>query len=242
VRVLIVEDDRRICAFLERGLAAEGYAAQSVHSAPDAQAAVAAGSRRLSAVLLDLGLPGGDGYELLAWIRRREPALPIIVVTARAEVAERVRGLELGANDYVVKPFAFAELLARLRAVLRSASQPSTTELVVDDLRFDLLTKIASRAGRRIELSPKEWALLEMFMRYPDHVLTRERILSEVWDYDFEPGSNVVDVYVGYLRRKLNRPGLDPLIETVRGAGYRLVPAARHAQGRTGIPVDRGSR
>jgi DNA-binding response OmpR family regulator len=160
---------------------------------------------------------------VLRGLRKRDTTLPVVILTARAEIGDKVRGLDLGANDYVTKPFAFEELLARVRAALRSTSQPSANELVVGDLRLDLFTKVAQRGGRRIELAPREWALLELFMRHPAHVLSRSRILSEVWEYDFDPGSNVVDVYVGYLRRKLNLPGLEPLLKTIRGAGYRLI-------------------
>jgi two-component system OmpR family response regulator len=159
---------------------------------------------------------------VLRKLRQNGSAVPVIVLTARAEVADRVRGLDAGANDYVTKPFAFEELLARIRAVRRTATQPTSTELVVDDLRLDLLSKVAWRGGRRIDLAPREWALLELFMRQPTRVLTRAHILSKVWEYDADPGTNVVDVYVGYLRRKLNLPGTAPLIHTVRGAGYRL--------------------
>ena len=176
-------------------------------------------------VLLDLGLPLGDGEEVLRWLRANAGAQPVIILTARAEVADKVRGLNAGANDYMTKPFSFAELVARVRAALRTAEQPSATELVVGDLRLDLLSKVAWRAGRRIDLAPREWGLLELFMRHPGQVLSRAQILDHVWDYDFDPGSNVVDVYVGYLRRKLNGPGIAPLIGTVRGAGYRLTGA-----------------
>ena len=132
-------------------------------------------------------------------------------------------GLNEGANDYLPKPFAFAELVARIRVAVRSGTQPSSTELVVGDIRLDLLSKIASRHGRAIELSQREWSLLELFLRHPGQVLTRAQILSAVWDYSFDPGSNVVDVYVGYLRKKLDSPDAPSVIQTVRGAGYRLV-------------------
>ena len=132
-------------------------------------------------------------------------------------------GLNAGANDYLPKPFAFDELVARVRAALRSTEQPGATELVVGDLRFDLLSKVATRGAKRIELSQREWTLLELFLRHPGQVLSRAQILSAVWDYSFDPGSNVVDVYVGYLRKKLDRPLEDSLIQTVRGAGYRFI-------------------
>ena len=223
MRVLIVEDDVRIAAFLDKGLRAEGHSVTTAASANEAEASLALFNDQLDLMLLDLGLPGGDGEDILRRLRRRGSHLPVIVLTARAEVADRVRGLDAGANDYVTKPFAFEELLARMRAVRRTVDSPDTHELIVGDLRLDTMSKVAWRTGRRIDLSPREWALLELFMRNPTRVLTRTHILSKVWQYDVDPGTNVVDVYVGYLRRKLNRPGLDPLISTVRGAGYRLI-------------------
>lgn len=223
MNVLLVEDDPRIVSFLEKGLRAEGYRTEVASSVQEAVAYVGPPADDVDLVLLDLALPDGTGEEVLVHLRRQGSAVPVIVLTARGEVADKVRGLELGANDYITKPFSFDELLARLRVALRPAGQPTTQELVVADLRLDLLTKVAWRADRRIDLAPREWALLELFMRNPTHVLSRSRILSRVWDFDYDPGSNVVDVYVGYLRRKLNRPGLAPLIQTVRGAGYRLL-------------------
>ena len=224
MHILIVEDDARIASFLVKGFSAEGYGSTVV-------ASIAAASDLLvsdlwpepDVVLLDLGLPDGSGEDFLEVLRRKLPQLPVIILTARGQVDDKVRGLDRGANDYVTKPFAFAELLARVRAVARASSQAANHELVVGDLRLDLLTKLAWRAGRRIDLAPREWAMLEMFMRNPTHVLSRSKILSQVWDFSFDPGSNVVDVYVGYLRRKLNRDSLEPLIVTVRGAGYRLM-------------------
>ncbi|HVC24806.1 MAG TPA: response regulator transcription factor [Acidimicrobiales bacterium] len=226
MRILVVEDDERIASFLVKGLRAEGYAAIVVGDGADAEHLLLRAAEPFDLVLLDLGLPGLSGEDVLRNLRRRDAALPVVILTARAEVGEKVHGLDLGANDYVTKPFAFEELLARVRAAVRSSTQPTASELAVGDLRLDLFTKVAQRGGRRIDLAPREWALLELFMRHPTHVLTRARILSEVWEYDFDPGSNVVDVYVGYLRRKLNRPGLDPMLKTVRGAGYRLVEHA----------------
>jgi len=223
VRVLIVEDDARIASFLEKGLTAEGHSVTTAGTAHEADAALSLFAEQLDLVLLDLGLPAGDGEDILRRVRRRGSTVPVIVLTARAEVSDRVRGLDAGANDYVTKPFAFEELLARMRAVRRAVEAPASTELIVGDLRLDIMSKVAWRAGRRIDLAPREWALLELFMRNPTKVLTRTHILSKVWQYDLDPGTNVVDVYVGYLRRKLNRDGLEPLISTVRGAGYRLV-------------------
>ncbi len=217
-----MEDDAGIASFLSKGLAAEGYGAivakdisaalTHVHHEPDS----------FDVVLLDLSLPDGSGEEVLAALRQRAPSRPVIILTARGRVEDKVKGLDMGANDYVTKPFSFEELLARIRAAVRSTGQPAGHEIVVGDLRLDLHTKLAWRAGRRIELAPREWALLELFMRNPTQILSRTVILSHVWDFSFDPGSNVVDVYVGYLRRKLNFDGLEPLIQTIRGAGYRL--------------------
>jgi len=223
MRVLIVEDDPRITSFLDKGLTAEGNSVTCAATASEAETALSAYGDQLDLMLLDLGLPGGDGEDILRRLRRRGSTLPVIVLTARAEVSDRVRGLDAGANDYVVKPFAFEELLARMRAVRRTVERPGAHELVVGDLRLDTLSKVAWRAGRRIDLAPREWALLELFMHQPTRVFTRAHILNRVWEFDMDPGSNVVDVYVGYLRRKLNRPGLETLLHTVRGVGYRLM-------------------
>ena len=223
MRILIVEDDTGIVSFLVKGLKAEGYATAVAPDGGEALRLLSSSAETFDLVLLDLGLPGTSGDDVLSTLRQRDSALPVIILTARAEVADKIQGLELGANDYVTKPFSFAELLARIRAALRSAAQSSSSELVVGDLRLDLLTKIAWRGGRRIDLAPREWAMLELFMRHPTHVLSRARILNEVWEYGFDPGNNVVDVYVSYLRKKLNIAGLEPLIQTVRGAGYRLI-------------------
>lgn len=223
MRVLVIEDDARIVSFLDKGLTAEGHSVTCATTAPEAEAALTSYGDALDLVLLDLGLPAGDGEDILRRLRRRGSTVPVIVLTARAEVAERVRGLDAGANDYLTKPFAFEELLARMRAVRRTVEAPGSTELIVGDLRLDTSTKVAWRAGRRIDLSPREWALLELFMRAPTRLQTRAHILNKVWQYDLDPGTNVVDVYVGYLRKKLNRTGLEPLIHTVRGAGYRLI-------------------
>ena len=224
MRVLIVEDDRGIASFLEKGMRAEGHTATVAPKIADALPWLRRDASAVDLVLLDLRLPDGRGEDLLRDARAKGVHVPVIVLTAKGEVHEKVAGLDAGANDYITKPFAFEELLARIRAVMRASSQPTGAELVVGDLRLDLLTKVAHRAGRRMELAPREWAILELFMRNPHQVLSRPQILSHCWDFSFDPGSNVVDVYVGYLRRKLNAPGLPSLIQTIRGAGYRLVP------------------
>ncbi len=222
MRVLLVEDDAGISSFLIKGFAAEGYQTVVVTDVAGALAQVESDDADFDIVLLDLGLPDGSGEDVLTGLRRRDPSVPVIILTARGRIEDKVHGLDMGANDYVTKPFSFDELLARMRTAVRTTSQPAGHELVVKDLRLDVLTKVAWRGGRRIDLAPREWALLELFMRNPTQVLSRARILSHVWDYSFDPGSNVVDVYVGYLRRKINYPDLEPMILTVRGAGYRL--------------------
>ncbi len=224
MRVLIVEDDHGIASFLEKGMRAEGHTTAVASGMADARPWLHPDAAAVDLVLLDLRLPDGRGEDLLREVRSGGVRVPVIVLTAKGEVHEKVAGLDAGANDYITKPFAFDELLARIRAVIRATTQPSGAELVVGDLRLDLLTKVAHRSGRRIELAPREWAILELFMRNPHQVLSRPQILSHCWDFSFDPGSNVVDVYVGYLRRKLNATGLPPLIQTIRGAGYRLLP------------------
>ena len=225
MRILIVEDDPGISSFVEKGLRAEGYQSTVAPSVAAARGEILAPGSSFDLVLLDLGLPDGNGSMILEEIRSSGAATPVIILSARGEVADRVAGLNAGANDYLPKPFAFDELVARIRSALRTSEQPTATELVVGDLRFDLLSKVATRGAKTIELSQREWTLLELFLRHPGQVLSRAQILSAVWDYSFDPGSNVVDVYVGYLRKKLDRPGEDSLIQTVRGAGYRLVAA-----------------
>ncbi len=223
MNILIVEDDKRIVSFLVKGLRAEGYGTVVAGDGIEAVRLLSRDLGTFDLVLLDLGLPGMSGEEVLAFLRGRSPRLPVIILTARSQVQDKVRGLNLGANDYVTKPFSFDELLARARSAVRTAAQPVATELVVGDIAYDLLTKVARRGDRVIELAPREWALLELFMRHPTHVISRTRIMSEVFEYDFDAGSNVADVYVGYLRKKLNHPGEEPVIKTVRGAGYRFV-------------------
>jgi DNA-binding response OmpR family regulator len=218
-RILIAEDEARIASFVEKGLRAHGFATTVAPDGPTA--ATLARSGEFDLLILDIGLPGQDGFAVLSGLRADGMGLPVIILTARDEVADRVAGLEGGADDYVPKPFAFDELLARVRLRLRGDAPPPASTVQAGRVSLDLRTRRATVAGRVVELSAREFALAELFLRHPDQVLSREQILSRVWGLDFDPGSNVVDVYVRYLRRKLGAE----TIETVRGMGYRLVPA-----------------
>ena len=217
-RVLIVEDEPRLASFLEKGLAANGFTTFAVQDGNTAS--LVARDEEFDLVILDIGLPGMDGFRVLEEIRGRGQHLPVIVLTARDEIEDKVRGLDIGADDYVTKPFKFEELLARVRARLRSEGAADERELRVGEVMLDLRSRRAKVEDREIDLSTREFTLLETFMRHPGQVLSREQLLSRVWGYDFDPGSNVVDVYVGYLRKKIGGKA----IETVRGAGYRLHP------------------
>jgi len=218
MKILVIEDEAGIADFLDRGLRAEGY---EVEVAGDGEAgARLALEPDVDLVVLDRMLPGVDGIEVLARVRRVRPALPVIMLTARGEVADRIEGLDSGATDYVTKPFAFDELLARVRAQLRAAG--SETSLEAAGIRLDLITRAAQRDGEEIELPRREADLLAYLMRNEGRVCTREELLTAVWGYDHDPGTNIVQVYVGYLRRKLARPGSPAPIETLRAVGYRL--------------------
>ena len=217
--VLLVEDDLRLAAFTREYLETHGVAV--VHVADGRRALSEALAGRFDAVLLDLMLPGKDGLEVLRELRTRRCATPVLVLTARDAVEDRVRGLDAGADDYLPKPFAFAELLARVRALLRRGS-PQTSVLRVGDLRIDLAARSAERAGRPLELTAKEFALLEYLARHAGEVVTRTMIAQHVWDIDFDTFSNVIDVYIRYLRRKVDDPFETKLIQTRRGVGYVL--------------------
>ena len=221
MRVLVIEDERTLAGFIEQSLRAEGHAVTVCHDGPAGEAAALTGDYAL--VLLDLTLPGKDGLEVLSEIRRRQPDLPVIALTARAAIEQRVEGLDRGANDYVTKPFAFEELLARVRAQLRSPGQRESSVLEAAGIRMDLRTRRVERDRREVQLTAREFELLAYLLRHPDQVLSREQILNAVWGFDFDPGTKVLEVYVGYLRRKLGADddGTDP-IETVRNVGYRL--------------------
>ncbi len=221
MRILVVEDERPIAEFVQRGLEAEGY---SVSCAYDGEQGLAmAGTGDYALIVLDLLLPRLSGLEVVKGIRERDEALPVIMLTALAETDDVVRGLDLGASDYLTKPFAFAELLARIRAHLRQPGQVNATSLEVGQINLDFRTREVSRAGRGVKLTAREFELLAYLMRHPDQVLSRAQILNAVWGYDYDPGTNVLDVYIGYLRRKLADGDGDAPIQTVRSAGYRLV-------------------
>jgi two-component system OmpR family response regulator len=220
MRVLVVEDEVRLALLLKRGLEEEGYAVDA--SGDGAEALWHATETEYDAIVLDIMLPGIDGLEVTRRLRAASRWTPVLLLTARDTIDDRVVGLDAGADDYLVKPFSFAELAARVRALVRRGRVERPPVLEVGDLRLDPARRRAWRAEVELDLSPKEFALLELFLSHAGEVLTRTRILEHVWDFAYDPASNVVDQYVGYLRRKIDRPfGRDDL-ETVRGAGYRL--------------------
>jgi DNA-binding response OmpR family regulator len=214
-KILIAEDDPQVAALLERGLSANGFETTTV----DDGAAVGDTLEKdvPDLLILDLALPNREGLDILRDLRRQGSRLPVVILSANQALRVKLAGFELGADDYVTKPFMFDELLARVKARLRGAAKAGRM-LAVGGIALDLETRWATFEDRRVELSAREFALLETFMRHPGEVLTREMLLSTVWSYDFDPGSNLVEVYVGYLRRKLG----SGVIDTIRGAGYRL--------------------
>jgi two-component system, OmpR family, response regulator len=218
--VLLVEDEPGIVDFVQRSLEAEGFAVQAALDGTEGERLALSGG--FEAIVLDLMLPGRSGLEILASVRRALPSVPVIVLTARGELDERVAGLDAGAADYLVKPFSVAELVARLRAQLRLVAGASSSTLSAEDIELDLLTRKVRRGGRPVALSTTEFELLVHLMRHHGEVVTREQILSSVWGYEHDPATNVVDVYVGYLRRKLGSAGDPAPIHTVRAVGYRL--------------------
>jgi DNA-binding response OmpR family regulator len=215
-RILIVEDEPRLASFLEKGLRANGFV--TTVAKDGTTGGLLARDDNFDLLVLDLGLPDKDGTEVLRELRVAGQRMPVIILTARDDVSDKVAGLEGGADDYVTKPFRFEELLARVRARLRDERTVEPTVLRAGDIVLDLRTRRASTAGRTIDLTAREFTMLEVLIRHAGQVLSREQLLSHVWGYDYDPGSNVVDVYIGYLRRKLGSGA----IETVRGMGYRL--------------------
>jgi DNA-binding response OmpR family regulator len=216
-RILIAEDEPRLASFLEKGLRSNGFVTSVARDG--GQAARMARDEEFDLLVLDLGLPGKDGTEVLRELRTSGQRMPVIILTARDDVSDMVGGLEGGADDYVTKPFRFEELLARVRARLRDERTVERTVLRAGKIVLDLRTRRATTDGRTVDLTAREFTMLEVLIRHAGQVLSREQLLSHVWGYDYDPGSNVVDVYVGYLRRKLG----SETIETVRGMGYRLV-------------------
>lgn len=214
--ILIADDEARISSFIDKGLRAAGFATRVATTGPDALELAQTGEFDL--LVLDINLPGMDGFQVLERLRGSGSHLPVIMLTARIELDDTVAGLEGGADDYLGKPFRFDELLARIRLRIRRDETPALPELRHQDISLDIRTRKAHVAGRAVELSAREFALAEELLRNAGRVLSREQLLSRVWGYDFDPGSNVVDVYIGYLRQKLGAHR----IETVRGVGYRL--------------------
>jgi two-component system, OmpR family, response regulator len=220
MRVLVVEDDVKMASLLRRGLSEEGLSADVARTGDDALWMAAA--TEYDAIVLDVMLPGADGFEVCRRLRKAGRWAPVLMLTARDAVEDRVTGLDAGADDYLTKPFSFTELLARLRALARRPPLERPSVIEVGDLRLDPATRQVWRDGTEIDLSAKEFALLETFMRRPGEVLSRYHLLEHCWDYGYENRSNVVDVYVRYLREKVDRPFGRSSLETVRGAGYRL--------------------
>jgi two-component system OmpR family response regulator len=223
MRVLVVEDEIKMASLIRRGLRGEGLSADVAINGEDALWMAAATS--YDAIVLDVMLPGIDGFETCRRLRGEGIWSPVIMLTARDAIEDRVAGLDTGADDYLTKPFSFAELLARLRALARRGAVERPTVLEVGSLRLDPAARRAWREDHEVPLSAKEFRLLEVFMRHPGEVLTRYQLLEQAWDYDYENRSNIVDVYVRYLRDKIDRPFGVSQLETVRGAGYRLADA-----------------
>jgi two-component system, OmpR family, response regulator len=220
LRVLVVEDSVKMAAALKRGLEEEGYAVDVARTGVDGLWMAVENPNDV--IVLDVRLPDMDGFEVCRRLRERGQWAPVIMLTARDAVADRVRGLDAGADDYLTKPFAFTEFVARTRALLRRGAQERPARLTVGDLTLDPAARIAHRGEVPIDLSAKEFALLEYFMRHPGEVLSRTRLIEHVWDFAYGNGSNIVDVYVRYLREKVDRPFGAHSLETVRGSGYRL--------------------
>jgi len=219
MRVLVVEDDRKVASFIRQGLQEEGHTVEVASDGAAGLDMILAGPP-YDLVVLDLMLPKRDGFGVLRAMRERGAATPVLLLTARDSVEDRVAGLDLGADDYLVKPLAFEEFLARVRALLRRGQGQRAPVLKVGELTLDPATRRVARGARQIELTAREHTLLESFMRNPGRVLSRPVLADRVWGLDFDSGSNVVDVYVGYLRRKIDAPGEPRLLHTVRGAGY----------------------
>jgi len=220
MRVLVIEDDTKIASLIRKGLEEQGFAVEVCHDGD--RGYETATTRPFDALVLDIMLPGRDGLSILRNLRERRNPVPVILVTARGELNERLEGLNLGADDYLAKPFYVEELVARVQSVVRRSRGDALTLLSAGDLTVNLVTRGVTRGGTRVELTAREFALLEYLLRSPGRVYTRTQILEHVWDYDFDPETNLVDVYIQRLRRKIDRESGEKLIETVRGVGYRI--------------------
>jgi two-component system copper resistance phosphate regulon response regulator CusR len=220
VRILLVDDDVRLCAVIERGLREEGYAVDISHDGEEGQYLAEINDYDL--ILLDVMMPKADGITVCRNLREEGRQTPILMLTARDAISDRVTGLDTGADDYLTKPFAFDELLARVRALTRRHAPSRSTVLIVGDLELDTITRRLRRSGRDIDLTAKEYAVFEYLMRNPDAVITRGMVEEHAWNNDFDSVSNLVDVYIRRLRAKIDREGEESVIETIRGAGYRL--------------------
>lgn len=218
MRILVVEDDKKVASFLEKGLREEGYAVDVAHDGTDGL--MRAHVYEYDLLVLDVMLPGKSGLEIVRDLRTREKTVPVLMLTARDAREDVVMGLDAGADDYLTKPFGFDELLARIRALLRRGGASRVDRLLYDDVELDRMKHLVHRGGRRLDVTPKEFQLLEYMMLNPERVVRRTELLEKVWDLSFDPMSNVVDVHVGHLRRKLRDAGSDPLLHTVRGVGY----------------------
>ena len=218
MRLLVVEDEKKVASFIRKGLEEEGYAVDLVSDGKTGLIMGLDGIHDL--IILDINLPQMDGLSILRELRNKNVKTPVLLLTVRAAIEDKVIGLDTGADDYLTKPFAFQELLARVRALLRRRADAESPLLQVADLTLDPATRLVSRGDQKIELTAKEFALLSYFMRNPGRVLTRTMIAEHVWDYDFDPMTNVIDVYVNYLRKKIEAGGEEKLIHTVRGVGY----------------------
>ena len=223
MRILVVEDEKKIAGFIQRGLKECGFVVDVVHRGDEALEIIL--DNHFDVVLLDIMLPGRDGLSVLRILRQRGNSVPVLILTARGEISEKVEGLDQGADDYLAKPFSIDELTARVRALTRRNSGEKLIRYRVQDLFLDLATRVARRGARRIDLTTREFSLLECLMRSPGRVFTRAQLCQHVWEYHFDPESNLVDVYINRLRRKIDDGETTKLIQTVRGAGYRIEDA-----------------
>jgi two-component system OmpR family response regulator len=220
MRILVVEDEKKIQSFIRKGLTEQGYVVDV--SSDGNEGLILAETRPYDAIVLDIMLPGRDGLSILRLLRKKKNKVPVIIITARSDVSERIEGLELGADDYLAKPFYMEELIARLKSILRRTSGEGLSVVGVKDLKLNLMTRDVARGKTKITLAPREFSVLEFLARTPGRVLTRTQILEHVWEYHFDPDTNLVDVYIRRLRKKIDADFDAKLIQTVRGMGYTL--------------------